>query len=239
MAFNNFSGVPAGTQLTTGNSGGAGNTVLDTAVSGTDAAMLGSTDFTIHGNARSLKVTTGATSSTNLTGWNASTLGAGSDTMYTQGYYYFPSLPSANVNIARFTQGGTSTLCGTLIVLTSGLVRFTSGGTMTTTTVAVPTNAWVRIQSKLYSHATAGWGEIKIFKDADLEGTTATETVTSAASFATGPGTIDTIRFPQTGALSNFGPMYLSDMDVRTTGYADAIGGSTPTWVTSKFARFG
>jgi hypothetical protein len=226
MAYNDFSSVPLGNQITTGNSAGTGLTAFDAATSGTDAAMVASSDFTIRGK-NSLKVTSGATSANNQLGWNAATLGSTS-TLYLQSYFYIPALPAVNTTLFRCTQGGTTTLCGSLILLTTGMLRWTNsaGATITngTLTTAVQTGAWIRVQAKIVSGASTGQVETKLYNNSDLESTTPTSTITSGTAESTGPGTVDTIRATQTNPMSNFGPMYWADLDVRTTGYADALG---------------
>jgi hypothetical protein len=244
MAYNDFSSVSLGTQITTANSAGSGLTTFDAAVSGTDAAMVASNDFTIHGK-NSLKVTSGATSANNQLGWNAATLGSTS-TLYIQAYLYLPAWPAVNTTMFRLTSGGTSTLCGGLILLTTGMFRWTNaaGATITngTLTTAVQTGAWVRLQAKLVSGASTGQVETKLYNNADLESTTPTATITSGTAESTGPGTVDTIRVPQTNNMSNYGPAYWADLDVRTSGYASPIGTSAPVsepFIFDKVARIG
>lgn len=227
-AYNDFSSVPNGSQLTTGNSAGTGLTTLDSATSGVEAAMVSSIDQQLRGK-RSLKISTGpTTAASNTLGWQANTLGAPT-VLYAQIYAYFPANPAANVTIMRFTQGGTANLIASVLLMTTGKLRINdSAGTQLVSTVGtVPLAGWVRIQVRITWGATTGSAELRMFSGANLESTTPTETVTSTAvGVMTGSGVVDNIRAGNTNALVNVGPYYLLDFEVRDTGYPDPLGGA-------------
>ena len=239
---NNFSGVGDGNTLTTGNSGGSGNTAFDVVSIGTSHAAISSSEQQIRAR-NSLKVSLGATSGSAQFGWNPTTITGTPNTLYAQAYLYVTANPSANINLIRFSTGGTTTAVGTLVLLTTGFLRLTNSAvaTVATSSNQIALNQWVRVQLKGIGNATTGALECNYFNNAALESATPTETF-GGTNTNTGGTSVDYARFGIINPQTNQGPVYFADVDVRDTGYAPALGsggGSQGVWTYQKTITVG
>ncbi|MDN3356079.1 hypothetical protein [Actinomadura sp. DC4] len=172
------SGQAAGTAITTGNSGGgagrAWSSVVGTCTYDTARA---------HGGARAAKIDMAAGTTSQLR-WLDGADQAGT-TGYARCYVYLTALPSQNLSVLYFTDHLNAFLLR-LRIRATGTVDLIDGANqvMATTTAAVATGQWVRLEAKVVCNATTGSGELRLYNAADSA--TATETLTSTAAWNTG-----------------------------------------------------
>jgi hypothetical protein len=227
LLTNSAEGItPSGTTVTTANSGGASGNAFDV-VTVTSSGQTCASDSarSAHG-ALSIQLATGATAAGTFVRWNTS-MGT-QTTIWFRVYAYYTANPASNIRIWNATASGTS--CGSVLVSTTGKLLFanSAGTTVLTSTNSIPLNAWFRLEGFLTGNASTGQLEFKLFLTPDA--VTPDETQTSAATQATtGPPTDYTFGNGGT-STSNFGPIWIDDLALSSTGYPGPVvpAGMTP-----------
>jgi len=227
LLTNSAEGItPSGTTVTTANSGGASGNAFDV-VTVTSSGQTCASDSarSAHG-ALSIQLATGATAAGTFVRWNTS-MGT-QTTIWFRVYAYYTANPASNIRIWNATASGTS--CGSVLVSTTGKLLFanSAGTTILTSTNSIPLNAWFRLEGFLTGNASTGQLEFKLFLTPDA--VTPDETQTSAATQATtGPPTDYTFGNGGT-STSNFGPIWIDDLALSSTGYPGPVlpAGMTP-----------
>jgi hypothetical protein len=218
LLSNSLEGGTSGTTITTANSGGTSGSAFDVVGIGSGGTAAFSNAQAKRGSLSLLFQTTTA----NSTGvaWTTS---MGTQTqVWFRIYAYFASLPSAGTRFytvnpgvagARFTIQANGTI----------LVQDGSNNTLTTSTAAIATGQWVRIEGYVLNSATVGQTQVMLFNSADSA--TPTETDTSTAVQNTGASSTGYYFGPEAGT-ANQGPFYADDIAVSNVAY---IGPSTFT----------
>lgn len=200
--------------------------------SGGDTAFTGATENTTSGGtlkyddsraahgAKSLKVATGATSTSSFVEWDTS--GGGLQKWY-RAYIYMDAPPAANRDIIQMRDSSTRFR---IRVNSTGTISLVLGSTVVATSVddGLPYGEWGRIEWRELVDSSAGELELKLF-GADLDGETAAEVVL-ADSLNTGTTETTNIRIGIPVAAANFGPTWFDDLAV---GYEDYLGPATGT----------
>lgn len=210
--LNDAEGVSSGTAVDTTNSGVGGNAAFTTVTPGSGTLQY-STAQTMHGTS-SIRVT--ATSAGPFFYWGSNIIPAGFKTMYARMYLYFTTVPT-NSRFFQFTnssiqlQGGVGTNGSGKFVL-----RDSAGTIVSTSSTSVPTNAWCRVEFYMFSDASVGQIECKIFLTPDS--TSADETITTTATQNTRGDDIQSAIFglPTVVASADF---YMDDLGIQETGY--------------------
>ncbi len=210
--LNDAEGVSSGTAVDATNSGVGGNAAF-TAVTPGSGTLQYSTAQAMHGTS-SIRVT--ATSAGPFFYWGSTIIPAGFKTMYARMYLYFTTVPT-NSRFFQFTnssiqlQGGVGTNGSGKFVL-----KDSAGTIVSTSSTSVPTNAWCRVEFYMFSDASVGQIECKIFLTPDS--TSADETITTTAAQNTRGDDIRSAIFglPTVVASADF---YMDDFGVQDTGY--------------------
>jgi hypothetical protein len=151
--------------------------------------------------------------------------------MYQRGYFYFDSAP---ISIFRMMQLTNSSFLSCGGIGTTALSKFklinSAGALVGTSTTTAPQNQWVRLEMMVFSSATVGQIELRIFLNP--HSTTPDETVTTAANINTRGGNIGAAVFGIDVATSNLS-MYMDNLLVADAGYAP------PDVPTPSFAWYG
>jgi|GEM_PF-2263185 len=227
---NNLSGVPDGAAISTANSGGISGQAFD-GVNSSGGAFVA--DGSVgHSGWRSAKCVTSAAGQYAYGYWGSS-LGANLDRIWFAACLYFASLPEANCRcIGIWHSASAGSLCGSVQVTPTGLVRLlsSSGSPMATTTKPVTAGHWFRAEGLLTGSAAAGHGELRLFLNPDSA--TPDETVTSEATFNTF-GTIGSVGFGQSASSAAPCSFNFDNVGVSTTGYFDGVAGANtmPYWI--------
>ena len=215
LIINTAEGGTDGTVVTSGNSGGASGTAWNTVNAGTSGTTVKfsaaqkaigglSYMFETHGTAEAAFVTWSTPITPGLT-------------MYARTYCYFQSSP---VSIFRIFQllDGSFLSCGGVGVSSGGkfILRNSAGTLTSTSTSSVPQNQWVRLELMVFSDASVGQMELKIFLNS--QSSTPDETLTTAANVNTRGGNIAAAAFGDDVTISNL-TMYQDNMAVSNTGY--------------------
>lgn len=213
LVKNSVEGVASGTTITAANSGGASGDAFNVVTTGSGATTASDNTHAMHGTV-SAKIAVGATSTTANLNWTTS-VGTQSQIWF-RTYLFATANPAAIIRM--FAAITTSTLCGAVLITTTGALRWvnTAGTTILTTTNTIPLNAWCRVEGFLIGSATVGQVELKLFKVPDS--IVATEILTSTANQNTNASPND-YRFGISAATTNAGPYWLDDMALSTTGY--------------------
>ena len=218
---NGLEGGSNGTTLTQGsggNTGGASGAFLDDIFIGTSAANTFDNTHAAHGSL-SMKCATGASAVQVYGGWNTS-LGSGLSQVWFRAYYWIGANPSGNHGIVMFKSASGGSQVARFVLTTTGKIQCNDAAntaiTGMTTTNSVNTSAWFRIEGFVISSATVGQVELKLFNS--MDSTTATETLTSAATQNTGSGIGEEI-FGQAGSGVASENLWVDDLGVSTTAY--------------------
>lgn len=217
---NNFNGGPAGTTLTTGNSGQFGDDPFDVvsipAAGGvlqfTDAATLG------RGTAQYvLQCSNGATASQEGGGWTTS---MGTQTqIWWRMYIYSVALPSGALNPTIFECDNGAAFTGSLDVqVTTGKLRLWNGPATVsaTSTNGLVAGAWARLEGRYQYSTTVGNADVQIYlsPDADLPD----ETI-SISGCNMGAANSNTFQFGYIFSRANQPTIYLSGLELNNTGF--------------------
>lgn len=212
-----------GTGITTGNSGGGSGTAFD-------LVSLGAGASAVYDNAQAHNGTLSAKLATGGSAADCSLNYAGAIGTQTQVFYrahlWTSANPASNHRLLDAYDSVSGQLCFAVYLTTTGKLMSvnTGGSTIQTTTASVNLSSWCRIEVMVIGSATVGQVEIKLFNNPDSS--TATETLTSAATQNT-RGSFDNYRFGASGdPLPASRTLYLDDLGISTTGY---LGPTTST----------
>lgn len=232
-----FEGItPAGTAISTANSGTPPDTAFD--VVGAGATTPVSATGAAHG---SLCLSVNATSAVNAFAQYTS---AGAFGPQAQAYFRFYANISANpgtaVRLFNMTTGGGSLISVFLGTNGKMSVTYSSAGTsFVNFTAAVPTNSWFRVEGFVLVSATAGQVSASMFS-ASMDGLTPDETHTSAATLAVGTlsGTT-TYSLGDSSAVTMTSAILFDDWALDSTGPIGPVSGGAlarhPKWMEIRF----
>lgn len=228
LLVNTAEGGTNGTVVTTGNSGGASGTAWSTVNVGTSGTTVQFSAAQQAIGGLSYLFTTGGTAESAFMTWSTPiTPGL---TTYARAYCY---IQSSTVSIFRFLQLTDASFLSCGGIGTTALSKFklinSAGSLVGTSTTTAPQNQWIRLELKVFSDASVGEIELKIFLNS--QSNTPTETL-AATNVNTRGGNIAAAVFGIDVATSNL-TMYQDNMAVSNTGY---IG---PDSVTPTVAWFG
>lgn len=206
---------PNGTTVDATNSALTGDTV--TPAIGASATLIYSSAQTIH-QSTAFAITTGASAVNCNLPW---TLPAAVPTLYFRGYLRTPSSFAVAPSIARILSGGAGGSQAARLAWNAAgnvLIRDSGNVTRATSTNAMTTSTWYRVEGFVTQGAT-GTAEIKFWTGASIDSTGApTETLT-AASFNFGAVNVDTVTWGQVAGLANVPTWYLADTWLTDFGY--------------------
>jgi hypothetical protein len=220
LDYNTFESGSNGATITTGNSGGGGagqdgSTAFAAVNSGAGSTIAYDSTRSAHGALSGKFATTTFNFSLYVSWTNLGSVA----TCYYRAYCYFTSLGSlaANTPIIAFYTSTPALAAYLQVIAASGKLQWLTGGGsgILTTTAAIPTGQWFRVEGYLTGNATTGQANLQLFNT--MDSTTATENDTSASSFNT-VGTLAQVRFGQVAAITNNGPYWLEDIAVSTSG---------------------
>lgn len=164
----------------------------------------------------------GGSASAAYVAWSTALTAASITTVWFRAYCYFTANPSANFRLLNVmnSSGG---LCGGINLLTTGLLRTVnaSAATVQTASVAIPLNAWFRIEGFVTGSATVGQMELKLWSTAYSQGTP-DWTLTSAATQNTS-GPVSSIRYGMCNNQTGLGNFWLDDLGASTTAYIGPV----------------
>lgn len=209
---NTFAGIPAGTIVTTANSGGVSGHAFSSVTVGTGATADADSTHVIHG-AVALQIASASTSAASHVNW---TISDSSVTQYYRLYCYLTALPAASTFLLFLGQGGTR--CARLGITTTGTIIFqnAAGSTILTTTTAVTPGQWFRLEGYMTGNASTGQMQVQLFTSPDSASPAETQT-SSAAQNTLGAATA--AQFGLVGALANSGPFWVADLGLSSAGY--------------------
>lgn len=221
---NSFEGGTNGTTVTQGsggNTGGNSGNYFDLINIGAASTLAFSNTEAAHGTL-SCKLTQPASAVSTTFAWTASLTSSSIPTVYFRTYLWYPSLPSAGVRVISCLNGATflgAVQLGTTGKLTAinaagSAIIFTGNG-IASTTNALNTGAWSRVEGFFTGSATVGQISVSIYNTPDS--TTATETEATAANLNTAAA-VTNLRFGDPGAAPNFA-IYFDDVGGSDTGY--------------------
>lgn len=168
--------TPSGTTLTAGaggNTGGVSGNFFDTVNIGTGCAVVSDSAHAAHGSL-SVHFTSPATAATAWAGWSTS-LTAGTITLtYLRFYQFLTAYPASGTWRIGGWFNSTGTICGSLRVSTTGILTMANSANTAITgmasTVAIPLNAWCRVEA--FCNSGTGACEQQLFTT-NPDGTTA------------------------------------------------------------------
>jgi hypothetical protein len=153
--------------------------------------------------------------------WSSSLTATSITTVYFRIYVWYASLPSAGVRLVTILNGSTFqggiqlNTTGKLTALNAaGSAQTWTGNGLTTTTNALNTGAWSRIEGFITGSATVGQVSVSIYNT--MDSTTATESEATAATLNT-TGALTAIRFGNVSEAPSF-TMYMDDLGASDTG---------------------
>lgn len=226
---NSAEGGSNGVVVTAGSSGGASGEAWQTVNDGTaNNTVQFSTAATLFGSMGYL-FQTGGTADVGFITW-ANTM-TPALTYYSRVYCQFVgTLPASVYRIFQLTNNSFAS-SGGVGISGSGkfAVRNSAGTLIQSSTTNVPTDAWCRLELKVFSSATVGQIELKIYLDPYSD--TPTETVTTAANVNTLGGNIQGVAFGPDVAVANF-TMYMDEISVSDLGYIGAAAYRSP-WMSA------
>jgi hypothetical protein len=212
---NSFEGGTSGTTITPGNSGGVSGNAFDVVNIGASAALAYSNTQAAHGTL-SGEFTEPGTSTTCFAAWAGSLTGSSLATIWYRAYVYLPALPPVT-NMRLIAPYDSTSICAGIAVSTAGKIVVQAGTTDTTqytSTSAVNTAGWFRLEGFVTGSASAGQVSMALYNSPDSA--TATETFTSAASLNT-TGAITSVRFGSSAQGTNYS-WFMDDLGASSTG---------------------
>ncbi|MGB4762611.1 MAG: hypothetical protein WBP12_04640 [Candidatus Saccharimonas sp.] len=215
LLLNSAEGGIDNTTVTTGNSGGdSGRAWTGVTISGSGSLTYSST-YAAHGRLSYHPATT--TAGQCFVQWHSTTFSQPGKTMYGQCYVYFPSTPVALPRFVQFTNSSIQNCGG--VGISSGnnfTLSDSTNAVGATSSTAIPTNQWMRVEFMVFSDASVGQMELKIFLSPDS--TTPDEVITTPATMNTRGSDIASLVI---GNFSNTAGVdyYFDDVAVQETGY--------------------
>jgi hypothetical protein len=171
------------------------------------------------GSGKSLRISTGTTAATPYVSWSSAALGT-QPQLHESVYVWFDSIPTTTIRLMEFRDSASNRNGNVDIVGGTGFVRTTgNSGTSATSTTAIATGQWIRIDAKVVANATAGTVEAKLFNTASSSIPTATVTKTGVPTL----GDVAGIRLGiVTAGVANAGPFWIDNPRVRVDDYPGA-----------------
>lgn len=157
----------------------------------------------VHTGVTSIKTHLATVASTSYTTWSTAISPTPTANAYSRFYFYSVAAPSVACRIAAFYTGANPS--GVVQYLATGALRILNSAlaTVVTTTATVPLNQWVRIEYDLTGIVTtAGNPALRMFSGANLEGSTPDTNGSVSATGATTLGTVDSVRFGVSSAVT-------------------------------------
>src|SRR5258706_6688481 len=167
LLTNSAEGGTSGTNVTTGNSGGASGNAWDlvTATGGTAGIITFDNAHAAHG-ALGYNLSIGVTAAECYLQWLAS-LGGTFATLYSRAYVYLTANPGATFKLIRFLTAGSAN-GGVTITSAGKLATLNAAGTaIATSTNSVPLNQWFRVEFDSTASATVGTLVCRLYQAAD------------------------------------------------------------------------
>lgn len=198
--------------VTTSNTGGADQ--FDEIILSGAGTTCTFSNTQAHSGSTSIKLHYANVASTASVRWSGIT---GTANGYTRFYIYATAQPGANTRLISWVGSGANR-CG-VQWLTTGKLRILngSGSSVSTGTVNVPLNQWVRVEFDVTGlSGTTGNAAVRFYSGAQLEGSTPDETI-SASGLTTGGATIDDVRI----GTSNTAVTHAWDLYVDRIDYSD------------------
>lgn len=233
-ASNSFEGVtPAGTTITTGNSGGGSGTPFDLAPIGSGGTLV-SASGAAHGLlCASLEDTSAATTAMQ---WTSNGPFGPQSQVYFRFYAKISANPGATVRLINSTTGGGSLF--SVFLNTTGKISatYSSAGTaFVTFTAAVPVGSWFRVEGFFLASATAGQVSASMFTS-NPDGLTPDETHTSAATLNVGTlsGTT-TYSLGDSSSIAMTSAILFDEWALDNTGPIGPVSARHPKWLEVRF----
>jgi hypothetical protein len=214
---NNFEEGTSGTTISTGNSAppaGAGN-AFDVVNIGSGAALTFDNAEAAHGTL-SAKFVEPAVATSCYLQWSTSLTATTLNQIWFRVYCYFPTY-SLTLRLVEIVNG--TTFCGAVSINATGHVLTQSsvgGATQTTSTLAMPTSQWYRLEGYFIGSATVGQIQVKIFTTSPDE-LNPDETDTTPATVNTNSA-LTGIRFGNPSSVASY-TFWLDDLGASDTGY--------------------
>jgi hypothetical protein len=219
IVTNSFEGVtPAGTTLTTANSGGLSGTAFTTV--GTTSTSPVSATGAAHGYL-CMSVSNSNVAANSYMQWTSASAFGSQATTYFLLYAYITAAPNATVRLFNMTStSGTASVMSVQLTSAAKLqITYGSSGTSYVVfTAACPTNSWFRVEGFAVASATVGQVSASLFSTS-MDGLVADETHTSAASLNTGAlsGTT-TYSFGDSGSTALTSAILFDDIGLSSLG---------------------
>jgi len=226
---NTAEGGTDGVNVSAANSGGASGNAWNT-VNAT-GTLVYSNAQAIHGSLSYSIVTT--TSASAYMFWNSSSITVNTKTMYSRCYMYFAAAPPFTGRFMQFMNSTAQLIGGVGIDVSDKFaIRNSTDTVVATSTTTVPTSAWFRVELYVFSSATVGEMEVKIFLDP--HSTTPTETLTTSSTENTRGDDIKDALFGLAGGTVN-ADLYMDSMGTQDSGYLGPVILPTATiaWLTA------
>lgn len=226
---NTAEGIASGTSPTTGNSGGTSGDAFDAVTVGTSGTSLLTADSAaaLHG-ARGYRIANSATTAGVFGTWSTS-LGGSKSRLFGRLYFRTDVIGTGtSQRTVRFLSGGV-VACAIVLTLSSATPRVQfaggAGGNVLltgTSSAFIAINTWYRIEYDMrFGALGTAIFEARIFRGANLEGTTPDETLNVGTSVADSNSltSVDEVRIGNTSGgvpSSNFD---FDSINVNDTGY--------------------
>lgn len=214
VANNDFEEGSNGVTISAANSGGTGENAFDVVnIPATCAITYSNTH--VHAGAMASSFTTGGTAGTPYLDWTT-TIGTQTE-IWMRCYLYVTANPAATRQFMRANPGSGGggvgiNLNGKVVTLNN------SNAVVATSTNAVNLNAWFRLELHLIQSSTTGTIEARLYNNADAEIAAYTEQL-STANVNTGTAAYTNYLIGVLTSVANFGPVYVDDVAVSTTGW--------------------
>lgn len=207
---NSFEGGISGAALTTGNTGGLSGSAFGLITTGPGASISFDNTHVAHGS-MACKVSSGTSFNTAFGTWSITAAGQ----VWFRLYLYLTANPTAQLNLLFFSNAS-STLCGRMVLSTTGkLIMQDGGGTARATmTSSIPTGAWFRVEGFMVGSATVG--QVSVSRYDTMDSTSATETQTSAATLNT-TGSVANLQLGCTNANGQNITFWMDDLGMSDT----------------------
>jgi hypothetical protein len=162
---NSFEGGSDGTTITTGNSGGASGNAFDNVTIGL-ASTVAFQNNPVAGGLTG-HMTMGATAAATHIDWTG--LGSITGAVYSRMYLYKTATPPATWFYPMQWNNNASARCAAVAITAGNILRMdnAAGSSILTSTITIPNNQWVRIETKVVPSTTVGTVEYRIYLSAD------------------------------------------------------------------------
>lgn len=176
--------------------------------------------------AQACKVATGGTAGVAVLRWdNSSALGTVTD-HYGRAYFYFTAFPAGIVHFVNFTPDAAGAC--RLGVNTSGklLILDVTNAIVATSTNAIATGQWIRVEWHIVHSTTVGQGEVVLYNTATSG--TPTETLTTAANKNLAAA-VTRVNFGAINSVANVAPFWMDSIVAGATSYPGVAAVGVPS----------